>query len=392
MATLSQEEQEALIVEHMKYAEKGAMAHLRRSGGKADRDELISAAYMGLVVAAKKFDPAKGFKFTTYSFHWIDQHLTRVYETNRRANGYAYSPDKSERAAGAKPNAMHQRLKRCDFPTYTDKNGETQEIGISSGQPNPETLLLYQEVLDEAGADQKKKVNQFLRRAQNSRDREIVRLVTSGVRAHAIAEQVGISRERVRQVVNGLGIDYLEWRQNGRASRTMQRQTPAEIAERASEMPRAAASEELRRRLSAMAVGDIVSHESLAQAIGRDLHDARGILTSVRKVLLEDERMVFASHRGLGLKRLDDSELIVIGTRQIKSAAGAARRGLRVLASVRDFEALPNDEKLKHNTALAQLGMLVHVTSETVVQRLENRIAQAQLPTQELLDAMKDSL
>lgn len=50
-----------------------------------DRDDLLSEAMYGLVQAAERFDPWRGFRFSTYACHAIRRSMTRG---NRRASAY----------------------------------------------------------------------------------------------------------------------------------------------------------------------------------------------------------------------------------------------------------------------------------------------------------------
>lgn len=53
--------------------------HIISSGFSAE--DLISEAVSGLTVAAQRFDPSKGYKFSTYAYWWIRQGVTRWTET-----------------------------------------------------------------------------------------------------------------------------------------------------------------------------------------------------------------------------------------------------------------------------------------------------------------------
>ena len=49
-----------------------------RSG--MDLMDLIEEGNLGLLQAIDKFDPSKGFRFSTYAIHWIEQYIRRAVE------------------------------------------------------------------------------------------------------------------------------------------------------------------------------------------------------------------------------------------------------------------------------------------------------------------------
>jgi RNA polymerase primary sigma factor len=90
LSLLSKEEEEALI-QKVKEGDKNALdkivlANLRFIISIAKKyknydipfSDLISAGNLGLVEAAKRFDPSKGVKFTTYASWWIRQSIADV--------------------------------------------------------------------------------------------------------------------------------------------------------------------------------------------------------------------------------------------------------------------------------------------------------------------------
>lgn len=48
-------------------------------------EDLISEGAMGLIQAAERFDPNRGFRFTTYAMHWIRQSIGRAVDSKAKA-------------------------------------------------------------------------------------------------------------------------------------------------------------------------------------------------------------------------------------------------------------------------------------------------------------------
>ena len=96
--------QSALVLSLLDWVESGVEKYARRSGYRADRDELRSAAHLALCRAALKFDPARGAAFKTYAMYWTEMAFRRAYHLELRANGYHWT--------SKRPTALVPVLKR----------------------------------------------------------------------------------------------------------------------------------------------------------------------------------------------------------------------------------------------------------------------------------------
>ncbi|MEO1003756.1 MAG: sigma-70 family RNA polymerase sigma factor [Cyanobacteria bacterium J06638_7] len=59
------------------------LALRKRLGPHTLLEDLLQCGALGLQRAAEKFDPARGYKFSTYAFWWIRQAMQRAAETDR---------------------------------------------------------------------------------------------------------------------------------------------------------------------------------------------------------------------------------------------------------------------------------------------------------------------
>ncbi len=184
--------------------------------------ERISAGNAGLVTAAQRFDGTKGCKFITYAVWWIRQAIWQAIAERRRAtrlpvghsNGALLEPDEGSESAGA-PAAAAQtelgsgfgasrgsvsvdlRVLSLDAPLPGDDEGRRLVDAIADErQEGPDTVstrALLREQLDQILA------------TLSGRELRIIRLYY-GLDGHAgntleeIADQLGVTRERVRQL------------------------------------------------------------------------------------------------------------------------------------------------------------------------------------------------
>lgn len=123
--------QRDLVERHIDFADSGARKYVAKYGRLFGftYDDYRSAAYMGLIQAALKFDPSRGFTFKTYAMDWTEKYLNEVGRAERRSNGWAFSPTRAEQHGGAERNVMVRRLRRSDVPEYRS-DGQPNDIGI----------------------------------------------------------------------------------------------------------------------------------------------------------------------------------------------------------------------------------------------------------------------
>jgi RNA polymerase sigma factor (sigma-70 family) len=185
-----------LITNHLAFAQKGARSFARRysQGSGFDYEDFLSAAYEGLVIAARKFDPSRGLTFKTYAFKWTNGLMMKVMQRDRRENGWSYNPTATEKATGKKGI---QQVARRAYETETTSAGESNDLGFEGLLPvviEAHDERIYRAQVREA----------FQSFPGTERERHIVRRCLEGATFRAIGGELGVSHERVRQIFNGL--------------------------------------------------------------------------------------------------------------------------------------------------------------------------------------------
>lgn len=143
--------------------------------------------------------------------------------------------------------------------------------------------------------------------------------------------------------------------------------------------------------LRSLGVGEVASYANLTKAIGKDVRARRHSLHSAMRHLLREGK-VFAAVMGVGIKRLNDQEIVAVGDEGLRRMRKMANRISRKLSCVTDFDALPEKQRYRHN-ALMSLSMAVgSITDSRKVEKLEQRVAQVgrSLPLVQTLHAFAE--
>lgn len=207
----------------------------KRDPSKMSLVDLVQEGMFGLFRAIEKFEPERGFKFSTYAYWWINQAVSRalknqgniirlpVYLNDRLhqirkasadlASELGRMPARREVATqlNMQPDRLDRVLKETAQPISFEtsisvlKRGfrnESEELNIGAiiacSKPKPEEVLLHQELTEQ--------VNLLLTNAGlTEREQEIVQLLfglngRKELKAKQIAALYGVSDKRIGQI------------------------------------------------------------------------------------------------------------------------------------------------------------------------------------------------
>ena len=173
-----------LVLAHQPLARKIARGY---ASGSLDIDDLVSAANVGLLEAAKRFDEDRGCSFGVYAAHWAQAECRQFV----RGNASILKQPKPV------PGAKHDPVRAISLsPPADDERGATLEL--ASDEATPEENLAASEDAAERSARLQDALNTL-----TEREREILtarQLQEKPIELKTLAERFMVSLERIRQI------------------------------------------------------------------------------------------------------------------------------------------------------------------------------------------------
>lgn len=126
--------------------------------------------------------------------------------------------------------------------------------------------------------------------------------------------------------------------------------------------------------LQTICEGETLSYADIERIVGYSVTEyvGRNRLQQARKYLMREQQRVYATIIRVGLKALNDAEVVHVGSDKVRQVRSAARRAKRITLSVKDYDALPPVEKSRAQATLAVTSAVEVIASKQAVAKLMN--------------------
>ena len=117
----------------------------------------------------------------------------------------------------------------------------------------------------------------------------------------------------------------------------------------------------------------IITYGELGNLISQDIQkEAYGKLHTARSRLMRYDGIRFGTVRGVGLKLMNDVEVGLSGESEMSGLRRSARRSVKRLSCIQDFDGLDNEIKTKCLASRALIGTIHEFLKPKQVKKLEN--------------------
>lgn len=166
----------------------------RRAGVNVDADDLAQVGMMALMRAAESFDPARGVTFATYAAFWVRHHMGRLLENE---SSTVRTPVHVQRKRYTRGEYMRCQVRSLNVPA-----SDHRAVGHGDDRREDIDLLAYPEPESDCDDLPSDSLEELIADTPSLSERHatVLRLRAQGKTLVEIGAELGVSRERIRQI------------------------------------------------------------------------------------------------------------------------------------------------------------------------------------------------
>lgn len=120
-------------------------------------------------------------------------------------------------------------------------------------------------------------------------------------------------------------------------------------------------------------VGEVATYDELSNVISSTVNGATGSLRTAMRRMLKDDDIVFAVVRGVGIKRLNDGEIVDESQSYSNAIRRKAKNSFERVSKV-DFQKLTTQQQARASAQMSIMATLAHMTKQSTVSKIEARM------------------
>lgn len=133
-------------------------------------------------------------------------------------------------------------------------------------------------------------------------------------------------------------------------------------------------TQELVARLTLLQEGQLISYEDLSVIAGEQITGASSILQTAKRIVENESGYVLSVERGVGVRRLDDSQIVEDTHGARVKIARQSKRALKRLSGVKNFDALTEEQRRTHQAHAVIYAVISEKASSKSIKRVSSTV------------------
>lgn len=124
--------------------------------------------------------------------------------------------------------------------------------------------------------------------------------------------------------------------------------------------------------------GELLTYAQMSEAVGMNVQRVRYVMEAARRIMRDEEGIVFEAIMNEGLRRLTDLDIATqVANRRRRKVYRQANFGIKEMLGVKDTSSLPPGEKIQYDAGSALLGAIAAIAHHTSMRKAHRSVQTA---------------